>query len=377
MWHYAVIVFVLTHLTTVSVTIFLHRHQAHRSLTLHPVASHFFRFWIWLTTGMVTSEWVAVHRKHHATVETEDDPHSPQVLGLWRVLLGGGWVYAKAVRQMKKEGSFEKYIAGVPNDWLEKNFYSRYAGLGLVVMGLIDFLLFGVVGIAIWVIQMMWIPLAGGVINGLGHWFGYRNFDTADASTNVSPIGIVFGGEELHSNHHAFPSSAKLSLRWWEFDISWLYICILKLCGLARVKRVALLPVINIDKNDCDAETVRAIMTDRLTVMADYDKNILYPVVKEEKLCKRVKKMLLRQLNLQGRNIPKDLSVLLEKSKVLKTVYHFKMRLQDVWNNTKKSNANRLQALKTWCEEAKATGIKALQDFAQKIKGYSYSIQAT
>ncbi len=227
----------LTHITIASVTIFLHRHQAHNALTLHPSVSHFFRGWLWLTTGMVTREWVAVHRKHHAKCETVDDPHSPQVRGILQVLFGGVGLYRTAVRDQE---TLDHYGNGTPDDWLERHVYSRSPLTGILIMGAIDVLLFGVAGLIIFTVQMLWIPLwAAGVINGLGHFWGYRNFETTDASRNLSPVGILIGGEELHNNHHAYPQSARLSNKWWEFDIGWLYIRILAVLGLARVRRIA------------------------------------------------------------------------------------------------------------------------------------------
>jgi len=221
-WKLALVTLALTHITIASVTIFLHRHQAHRALDLSPAVSHFFRFWLWLTTGMVTKEWAAIHRKHHAKCETPDDPHSPQVLGLNRVLWGGVSLY---VKESRNADTMTRYGHGTPDDWIEKRVYSRFPGLGITLMLLLDILLFGIPGVLVWGIQMIWIPFwAAGVINGVGHYFGYRNFRAEDASTNIFPLGILIGGEELHNNHHAYASSAKLSSRWYEFDIGWMYI---------------------------------------------------------------------------------------------------------------------------------------------------------
>ena len=235
-WGYVVVTLALTHVTIASVTIFLHRHQAHRALELHASVSHFFRFWLWLTTGSVTKEWAAIHRKHHARVETVDDPHSPQVLGIGKVLLEGAELYRKEA--CNKE-TLARYGKGTPDDWFERNIYARHSFSGVFILLVINFILFGPIGVTIWAIQMMWIPLmAAGIINGVGHYWGYRNTETPDASSNISPIGIVIGGEELHNNHHAHPGSAKLSVKWWEFDIGWMYIRILEILGLAHVRNI-------------------------------------------------------------------------------------------------------------------------------------------
>ncbi len=236
-WGYIVVAFALTHVTIAAVTIYLHRHSAHRALDLHPVVSHFFRFWLWLTTGMVTKEWTAIHRKHHAKVETPDDPHSPQTRGIRTVLLRGAELYRE---EAKNQETLEKYGKGTPDDWIERNVYSRYSWEGVGLMLMVNLVLFGAPGLTIWAVQMLWIPVtAAGIINGIGHYWGYRNFACADASTNIVPWGILIGGEELHNNHHAYGSSAKLSSRWFEFDLGWTYIRILELCRLADVRKVA------------------------------------------------------------------------------------------------------------------------------------------
>ena len=255
-WGYVLVGLGLTHVTIVSVTVYLHRHQAHRAVDLHPVASHFFRFWLWLTTGMVTREWVAIHRKHHAKCETPEDPHSPQTRGIATVLWQGAELYQAEAANRE---TLEQYGHHTPDDWLERNVYARYPILGVSVMLVADYLLFGFAGVALWGVQMLWIPFwAAGVINGLGHWWGYRNYETVDASRNISWLGVLIGGEELHNNHHAFPTSAKFSIRWWEFDIGWLYIRLFQLLGLARVRREllgyvlqsgGLLPFLNVRRN--------------------------------------------------------------------------------------------------------------------------------
>ncbi|MGH8604299.1 MAG: DesA family fatty acid desaturase, partial [Gammaproteobacteria bacterium] len=272
-WGYVVVVLVLTHITIASVTIFLHRAQAHRALELHPIISHFFRFWLWLTTGMVTKAWAAIHRKHHAKVESEEDPHSPQIVGLRKVLLEGTELYKQ---EAKNQETLEKYGHGTPDDWIERNVYSRYTVLGISLMFLINVVLFGPIGITMWAVQMLWIPFfAAGVVNGVGHYWGYRNFHIeGDASSNIAPWGILIGGEELHNNHHAYASSAKLSNRWFEFDIGWLYIRILRILGLAKIKKVAPKLKLNRAKTQCDAETLQAILTHRYAVMAKFARTV-------------------------------------------------------------------------------------------------------
>ena len=279
-WGYVVVTLILTHITIAGVTIFLHRHQAHRALELHPVVSHFFRFWLWLTTGMVTKEWAAVHRKHHAKCETADDPHSPQMQGIDKVLWEGAELYREETR---KQETLDKYGHGTPNDWIERNLYSKYTRLGITLMLFINFALFGFLGITVWAIQMLWIPLfAAGVINGIGHYWGYRTFQTEDASRNIVPWGILIGGEELHNNHHAYGSSARLSNRWFEFDIGWLYIRIMEILGLAEVKRLAPRLRMATAKPACDAATLQAVINHRYDVMAKYANSVKQP------LCRRV-----------------------------------------------------------------------------------------
>src|SRR5882672_3008993 len=267
-WGYVVYALVVTHITIAGVTIYLHRCQAHRALDLHPVVSHFFRFWLWFTTGMVTKNWTAIHRKHHAKCETAEDPHSPQIEGINKVMWEGAELYRK---EAKNAETMEKYGRGTPDDWLERNLYSSHDRIGVGSLLVINFVLFGFVGISIWAVQMAWIPFfAAGVINGIGHYWGYRTFQPEDASTNVVPWGIVVGGEELHNNHHAYPSSARFSNRWYEFDIGWVYIRTLQTLGLAQIKKVA--PEVKLDtaKTRCDLATVQAVITHRYEVIAKY-----------------------------------------------------------------------------------------------------------
>ncbi len=285
-WGYVIVALVLTHITIASVTIFLHRHQAHRALDLHPIASHFFRFWLWLTTGMVTKEWAAVHRKHHAKCETLEDPHSPQILGIWHILFGGVFYY---VKESRNKQTIERYGHLTPDDWLERHVYTPLQKVGVVVMLAIDIALFGAVpGALIWTVQMIWIPFfAAGVINGIGHYWGYRNADTPDKSTNIVPWGMLIGGEELHNNHHAYPSSARLSVKWYEVDIGWWYIRLLQSIGLARVKKVPPMIVFDPAKTVPDHGTIEAIVAGRYVILAYFDKIVKRDPESEKEMLRR------------------------------------------------------------------------------------------
>jgi stearoyl-CoA desaturase (Delta-9 desaturase) len=377
-WGVVVVTLLMTHITIASVTIFLHRHQAHRALELHPIMSHFFRFWIWLTTSTITKEWVAVHRKHHANCETSNDPHSPQIFGIRKVLWQGAELYAQAAHQPE---ILAKYGHGTPNDWLEQHVYTGHAWLGITIMAIIDLLLFGVLGITVWAVQMMWIPIfAAGFINGLGHWWGYRNYECADASKNIVPWGIFIGGEELHNNHHTFASSAKLSSQWWEVDIGWLYIRLLQLIGLVKVKKVATHPRLHQEKNWIDRDTVKAVLHYRFQVMAHYAKEVLVKVYKEElrhtqgtsrQLLKRVRALLIREESLLNEQDKINLVTILEQNQTLQTVYHYRMRLQALWQQTAVNQEYLLQSLQEWCKQAEATRIKALQEFALTLRHYT------
>jgi stearoyl-CoA desaturase (delta-9 desaturase) len=369
---------VMTHITIASVTIYLHRHQAHNALTLHPAVSHFFRAWLWLTTGMVTREWVAVHRRHHAKCETAEDPHSPQVSGILRVLFGGVGLYRRAAEDTH---TLEHYGSGTPGDWLERRLYSRFPYLGLILMAVIDLLLLGAAGAAVFAVQILWIPLwAAGVINGLGHYWGYRNFETGDASRNLSPAGILIGGEELHNNHHAYPQSARLSNKWWEFDIGWLYIRLLSLLGLARVRRLA--PRVRIERNrqSVDLDTLRAVLRDRYHVLSLYGRTVIRPVLRTERrsgddsrrrLLRSVRKLVTREdITLDSRALA-ILQEALARSQALATVYRFRTQLKALWTHTAQDGIGRVERLRAWCAEAEASGIQALQDFAVVLRGYT------
>lgn len=376
-WQLVAVALVFTHITIASVTIFLHRHQAHRALDLHPVASHFFRFWLWITTGMVTKEWVAIHRKHHAKCETEEDPHSPQVLGFKKVMWQGAELYRQ---EAENSETMEKYGKGTPDDWLERNIYKHHI-FGVSLMLVIDLMLFGAAGLTIWAVQMIWIPFwAAGVINGIGHYWGYRNYECKDAATNVSPWGIIIGGEELHNNHHTYPGSAKLSSKWWEFDIGWMYIQILAKLKLAKVNKLPPKLVIDSAKPKVDMDTLRAVLANRFQVMSRYGKSVLLPVLKDElqranestrELLKKAKNSLVREESLLNEKSKEKLETALSASQKLKIVYSYKQKLEEIWNRREANQENLLKALQDWCKQAEAAGVKALEEFALSMKSYT------
>ena len=374
-WGYVGATLLLTHITIASVTIFLHRQQAHRALTLHPAVSHFFRFWLWLTTATVTKEWVAVHRKHHAKCETPEDPHSPQTRGIAAVLFGGLGLYRAECRNQE---TVERYGKGTPDDAIENGLYASSPNLGLLLMLSIDLLLFGWAGIAIWAVQMLWIPFwAAGVINGIGHYWGYRNFETSDASRNIVPFGILVGGEELHNNHHAYRQSAKLSNKWWEIDLGWIYIRLLEMVGLASVKRSAPTTEFLPAKNAVDSETVAAVLRNRFHVLKLYGAQVIRPVLSVElrgaharKQVRRFRKWLTREdlkLNTRQRE---TLDAAISESSKLEVVLEFKGRLKALMQPTVQDN-DRLARLQEWCARAEATGIEALHEFATRLRGYN------
>ena len=379
-WGYALVALALTHITIAAVTIYLHRHQAHRALDLHPVASHFFRFWLWLTTGMVTKEWAAIHRKHHAKVETKDDPHSPQQVGIRKVLFEGTELYRA---EAKNRETLEKYGHGTPDDWIERNLYTPHTGKGIFLMLALDVLLFGAIGLTLWAVQMAWIPFfAAGVINGVGHYWGYRNYEVADASTNIVPWGILIGGEELHNNHHTFASSAKLSSKWWEFDIGWLYIRVLETLGLARVKKIPPELACDSAKQHIDLETVKAVIAARFQVMAQFAREVMHHVHREElrktdrrdratwNLLKRARRLMVRESTLLDEVSCQLLHQALAHNATLRTVYAMKQRLANIWQRSATTQEHLRRALEEWCRQAEATGIQALHEFAVKLRGY-------
>ena len=379
-WGVALVALGLTHITIVSVTVFLHRHQAHRALDLHPIASHFFRFWLWLTTGMVTKEWAAIHRKHHAKCETAEDPHSPQILGINRVLWLGVFLY---VKEAYNGETLERYGHGTPDDWMERNIYSRFAVLGLTLMGSADVVLLGVVpGLVVLATQIVWIPFwAAGVINGIGHYWGYRNWGTEDASTNIVPWGILIGGEELHNNHHAYATSAKLSNKWYEFDLGWMYICILEALGLAQVKKVAPTPRFTEEKA-VDMATLQAVITHRYDVLAKYAKSLKRTYAEELGKLRRfaphdahVLQSLKRWLHRDERSLCEteraDLNKGLSKSRALHTVYSMRSELAALWERSSASREQLVRHLQDWCHRAEASGIRNLEEFSRRLRCYA------
>ncbi len=373
-WGYIVYTLVVTQITLFGVTVFLHRHQAHRSVDLHPIVSHFFRFWLWMTTGQVTKEWTAIHRKHHAKVETENDPHSPQVHGLKKVLLEGAELYRQ--EKCNKE-TLERYGHGTPDDWLERNVYTKYSAGGATALLFINMALFGFVGITIWAAQMAWIPFfAGGVINGIGHYFGYRNFECQDASRNIIPFGIFIAGEELHNNHHTYGTSAKFSVKWWELDLGWCLIRFLQLFGLAKPKRVPPRATLMPDKSTVDIDTLKAIVTHRFEVMANYRKKVIAPMLKEERkkqsaeLFPNTKMLLTRDTSLVKGNNQRNLTTLLERYPTLNMIYQFRLQLQNIWAKSSSTQNMLLESLQEWCQRAEQSNIKALQNFVIHLKAY-------
>ena len=378
-WGYVLAALAMTHVTIAAVTIFLHRCQAHRALDLHPVVSHFFRLWLWMTTGMNTKEWAAIHRKHHAKVETPEDPHSPQVHGIHRVLWLGVFLY---VEESRHRETMERYGHGTPDDWIERHLYARYTLSGLTLMGLIDVAFFGIVpGLLILLAQIAWIPFwAAGVINGAGHFWGYRNFDCADASTNLSPWGILIGGEELHNNHHAYASSAKLSSKWYEFDIGWLYIRILELLGLATVKKVAPTPRFASPKASADLQTLQAVIANRYDVLKRYAASAkrtyaselerLGQWSKEAEALKPVRRALMRVQRLSAPEKARLVEAA-RGSNALSLTLAMRDELVSLWDRSSASKEQLVQQLEDWCCRAEASGVAPLADFSRRLRCYA------
>ncbi len=385
-WGILAVTLILTHVTIASVTIFLHRHQAHRGLDLHPVVSHFFRFWLWLTTGMVTKEWVAIHRKHHAKCETPDDPHSPQTRGIRKVFWQGAELYRD---EAKNQETLDKYGHGTPDDWIERNLYTRFSWEGVGLMLVINVALFGPIGLTIWAVQMAWIPItAAGIINGIGHYWGYRNFACTDASRNIVPWGIVIGGEELHNNHHAYGTSAKLSSRWYEFDIGWMYIRILASLGLAKVRKVApKLKVAPGAKGAPDLATLQAVITHRYAIATQYARSLKDACAIEiAQLKERAGRSEVASLPSMRRIkhwltadstsvLPEPeratLAQLVERSNALKTIYAMRLELNQLWERSTESREQLLARLQDWCRRAEASGIPPLARFSMELRRYA------
>lgn len=374
-WQILVFTLVVTHITIASVTIFLHRCQAHRALELHPIASHFFRFWLWLTTGMVTKEWAAIHRKHHAKCETVDDPHSPQVLGISTVLARGAELYKYESRNQE---TLDKFGHGTPDDWLERNVYAKYSWQGVALMLIIDVFLFGAIGLTVWAVQMLWIPItAAGIINGIGHYWGYRNYDYEDASRNILPWGILIGGEELHNNHHTFATSAKLSSKWYEFDIGWMYIQIMSAFGLAKVKKTSPKPVLS-NLRPADQGTLEAIIANRYEIMARYSKT-LHTFFSTE-----VQHMQALAAHLKDARtwLGKDESRLTEPEKMkleelmatnsqLCKMIEMRRDLQAIWGRSNATGDQLVSQLHAWCQRAEESGLSSLRDFSLRLRRYA------
>ncbi|OQW38480.1 MAG: aminotransferase [Proteobacteria bacterium SG_bin4] len=379
-WGYVVVTLVFTHITIASITIYLHRHSAHRALELHPLPSHFFRFWLWLTTGMVTKEWTAIHRKHHAKCETNDDPHSPIIYGIGKVLAEGSELYRK---EAKNNETLKRYGYGTPDDWIERNVYSKHSAKGVALMLIINVILFGPIGITIWAVQMLWAPIfAAGIINGVGHYWGYRNFQAEDASRNIVPWGILIGGEELHNNHHAYATSARLSNKWYEFDIGWLYIRILEIAGLAKVKKVA--PKLRIDnaKTECDSDTLHAVISHRYEVLAKYTKSLKATFsqeivhLKEATIQYGIDNSTLKRWILADSRTLQDherekLNQVLSNTKTLDKVYTMREELAEIWQRSSASTEELVKKLEDWCRRAEESGIDVLQAFSQRLRCYA------
>ncbi len=379
-WEAVVYTLVVTHITIAAVTIYLHRHQAHRALELHAIPSHFFRFWLWLTTGQVTKEWAAIHRKHHAKCDTEEDPHSPQTRGIKKVLLEGAELYRA---ESKNKETLEKYGHGTPDDWIERHVYTPYSAAGVSALLVINFVLFGVIGVSIWAVQMMWIPItAAGIINGLGHWWGYRNYDCNDAATNIFPWGILIGGEELHNNHHTYATSAKLSSKWYEIDLGWAYIRALEMLGLAKVKKVAPKPKLAKDKAVADLETLQSVIANRYDVMAKYAKSVKaafreelehlkHKAELEARFLKTSRKLLQREPGKLELSQKAQLIELFKHSKALETMHQMRVELGAIWERSHSTRDQLLQQLQDWCARAEASGIKSLQEFSLRLRSYA------
>ncbi|MFE8070166.1 fatty acid desaturase [Marinobacteraceae bacterium S3BR75-40.1] len=377
-WQLILAAFILTHITIVSVTLYLHRHSAHNALDLHPALAHFFRFWLWLTTAMLTKEWTAIHRKHHAFCETEEDPHSPVQLGVGKVLREGAELYRSAAT----EETLKRYGQRTPEDWVERNLYSRYRYGGITLMAILNLALFGVNGIWIWALQMMWIPVwAAGVINGIGHHMGYRNYECADNARNIVPWGLLIGGEELHNNHHTFPNSAKLSRRWWEVDLGWGYIRLFQLFGLAKPKGVKPIAHRVPGKQDVDSETIQAIANARFHLMRLYRKKVLEPVLRQQRdtiekhewsLYRRARKLLFREESLIKPEEKQHLETVLERNRMVRVIYEKSHELQGIWQRRGgMRQQDKIQALLEWCRQAEESGIRYLEEFAQVLRSYS------
>ena len=375
-WQVLIVALVMTHITIVSVTLFLHRHQAHRALDLHRAVSHFFRFWLWMTTGMLTKEWAAIHRKHHAKCEQDGDPHSPQVFGIKKVFWEGAELYRA---EAKNKDTIERYGHGTPNDWIERHLYTRHSRLGVSLMLIINVALFGALGLAVWAVQMVWIPFwAAGVVNGIGHFWGYRNFEAVDASTNVSPWGIIIGGEELHNNHHTYPTSAKFSVKPYEFDIGWMYIRALSVCGLAKAKKTPPKLAFGDVKPVADEHTLEALIANRYEVMASYAREMRAMARAELDALKArsgdvsMLKAARRWLHRDDDKVPAKYKAKVEQVRAqhptLAKMHAMREELRQLWSNTSLSREQLAKDLQAWCQRAEDSGIAALREFSIRLR---------
>jgi stearoyl-CoA desaturase (Delta-9 desaturase) len=385
-WQVVVFTLIVTHITIAAVTIFLHRSQAHRGLDLHPAVMHFFRFWVWMTTGMVTKEWVAIHRKHHAKCEKEGDPHSPIIFGIWKVLFRGAELYRQ---ESNEEETLARFGHGTPDDWMERNVYTKHSLMGVLIMLGIDIALFGALGLTVWAIQMAWIPFwAAGVVNGIGHYWGYRNYNSPDTSTNLVPWGIIIGGEELHNNHHAHGTSAKFSAKWYEFDLGWCYISVMRMLGLAKVKKVA--PKLKLDpdaKEGIDLRTLQGVIAHRYEVMARYAE-IVKSAAREELAKLKISRKegssdcSWTQLNRVRHSLHKDEEIMQPEQRAevdqaiasiqsLSTLVQMRRELGRIWESSSASSEQLLQDLQVWCQRAQQSGIAGLEQFAVRLRRYA------
>jgi len=374
----AVYLLVMVHITIVTVTVYLHRHAAHRALSLHPVLKHFFRFWVWFTTGMIARQWVAVHRKHHAVCETPEDPHSPQIVGIRKVLLEGTELYRASAADA---GMVKQYSVGMPDDWIERNLYTAHSTWGIYTLLTINLSLMGISGLAVWAIQMMWIPFwAAGVINGVGHFLGYRNYECPDAAVNIVPVGLLIGGEELHNNHHTYPNSAKFSSKWWEFDLGWGYIRLFSWLGLAKVTSRG--PVVSLDpnKSNVDINTAQGVVNDRFRVLSRYAQNVLKPTIEQEyadtdeagRLLLRDAYRLLRQADVLKTDADEDrIRQIVEASSRLGAVYRLQQNLKALWQKSGHGGQALVDALDAWMKEAERCGIEKAGQFARSLRSYT------
>lgn len=375
-WQLVLFTLIVTHITMISVTIFLHRHQAHRALDLHPIASHFFRFWLWFTTGQVTKEWASIHRKHHAKCEQPDDPHSPHVYGIKTVLLQGYELYRK---EAQNKETMVRFGHGTPGDWIERNLYTRFSFAGVALMLALDLALFGVAGLAVWAVQMAWTPvMAAGIVNGAAHYWGYRNFEAPDASTNISPWGILIAGEELHNNHHTYPTSAKLSVKPYEFDIGWMYISLLQRVGLARVKKTPPRLALGAVRPVADEQTLEALIQNRYELMAGYARGMrrafndelsaLKARRSDASMLKAAKSWLHRDTEKVPTAVAAQLAMVRAASPVLDKMVLMREELRQLWLNRSHTREQLAADLQGWCQRAEASGIAALQEFSLRLR---------